>query len=102
MTLHYLTLDRSETDDGLVVLEALASTREEQHAHALAEVQQVLDWAAQRFPHSRGPVEDGGDWDHDLQVHEEAGGWRTVTLTLAASPAFAAAFEAAFLIDEGR
>lgn len=101
MTLHYLVFDRSETDDGLIVLEAMASTRAEQHAAVMAEVQQVLDWAASRFPHGHGPVEDGGDWHHDLQVHEEAGGWRTVTLTLAASAAFAQALEAAFPSDEG-
>lgn len=100
MTLHYLIFERSETDDGLVVLEAMASTRAAQHAAVMAEVQQVLDWAAQRFPHGHGPLEDGGDWHHDLQLSDEPGGWRGVTLTIAASAAFARAFEAAFRLDE--
>jgi hypothetical protein len=39
------------------------------------------------------------DWDHDLQVSEEAGAWHTVTLTLTCSLRFAEAFEAAFVKD---
>lgn len=92
----YLTFDISEGADGVTTLEALASTSAEHHAAVLAEAGQVLDWARQRFPHTQGPVEDGMDWDHDLQVHVEDGGWHAVTLTLSGSPRFVEEFFAAF------
>lgn len=82
MPLQYLTCEVVDTTDGITVLEWLASTRSAQHASALAEAQRVLDWARQHFGRSHGPAEDGGDWDHDLQVQVEADGWHTVALTL--------------------
>ena len=85
-----------KTPDGVITLEALAATPADQHASVLAEVQQVLDWAWQHFPHSHGPLDDGRDWHHDLQVALEDGHWHAVTLTLAASPRFAEALQAAF------
>ena len=96
MPLSYLHFDRSETDDGVSVFEAMASTRAAQQGAVRAEVQQVLDWAARSFPAGPGPLEDGQDWDCHLQVQDEAGGWRTVTLTLTGSAAFAEAFVQAF------
>jgi len=94
--MHYLIFDHSEGADGVVTLDAMASTSAAQHALVMAEVQQVLAWARQRFPHTAGPVEDGMDWDHDLQVSSEDGGWQTVTLTLSASARFAESFFEAF------
>ena len=94
--LHYLSFDLSDNDEGVTTLEALASTSAEHHALVMAEVQQVLDWAWQHFPHTHGPADDGMDWDHDLQVSMEGGGWHAVTLTLTASPRFVEAFCAAF------
>ncbi|MCR5883797.1 hypothetical protein LRS03_13385 [Rhizobacter sp. J219] len=94
--MHYLTFDLSDNDDGVTTLEALASTPAAQHAAVLAEVQQVLDWAWRAFPHTHGPADDGMDWDHDLQVHVEAGDWHSVTLTLTGSARFVEAFVAAF------
>jgi hypothetical protein len=41
-------------------------------------------------------VDDGLDWDHDLQVQVEDGDWHVVSLSLAGSPRFVAAFVAAF------
>ncbi len=93
---HYLTTDLSEGADGVSTLEAMASTPADQHAAVLAEVQQLLDWAWQQFGRSHGPVEDGMDWDHDLQVVVEAGDWHAVTLTLTGSPAFIEAYIAHF------
>jgi hypothetical protein len=92
----YLIFDLSEDTEGVTTLEAVASTRAERHAAVIAEVQQVLDWAWQRYPHTHGPVDEGMDWDHDLQVTIEDGDWHAVTLTLAGSPRFAEAFVAAF------
>ncbi|MEF7612902.1 hypothetical protein V4F39_03195 [Aquincola sp. MAHUQ-54] len=94
--MQYLGFDPSEGADGVTTLEAMASTPAEQHAAVMAEVQQVLEWAWRRFPHTHGPADDGMDWDHDLQVQVEDGGWHTVTLTLTASPRFAQAFVEAF------
>jgi len=92
----YLTFDLSDSTDGITTLEASASTNAAQHAAVLAEAQQVLDWAWRRFPHSHGPVDEGLDWDHDLQVSIEDGDWHAVTLTLTASQHFVDAFFAAF------
>jgi hypothetical protein len=92
----YLSFDLSESADGVMTLEALASTGAEQHDAVLAEAQQVLDWAWQQFPHSHGPADEGMDWDHDLQVGVEGGRWHAVTLTLTGSQRFVDEFFAAF------
>ena len=94
--MHYLDFELSDTDDGVATLDALASTDAHHHAAVMAEVQLVLDWAWHHFPLTHGPVDEGMDWQHDLQVHEEAGGWHTVALTLAGSPRFVDAFCGAF------
>lgn len=94
--MRYLTFDMSDDTEGVATLDAMASTFPEQHAAVMAEVKQVLDWAWHGFPHTHGPVEDGMDWDHDLQVSVEEGGWHTVTLTLVASQRFVEEFVAVF------
>jgi len=88
-TLKYLNFERSEGDDGVYTLEAVASTLAAHHGAVMDEVACVLDWARQRFAHTRGPVEDGNDWDHDLQVVVEGGRWHTVSLTITGSQRFA-------------
>lgn len=94
--MNYLRFDSSDGGDGVTTFEAMAATSADQHAAVMAEVQQVLDWAWCHFPRSHGPTELGLDWDDDLQVRLEAGGWHAVTLTLTGSPAFAEAFFAEF------
>lgn len=94
--MRYLNFDLGEAGEGISTLEAMASTPAAQHGAVMAEVQQVLDWAWRRFPHSHGPADEGHDWDHDLQVVNEDGGWCRVTLALTGSPAFAAEFLARF------
>ena len=96
MPMQFLHFDLSDNDDGVSTLEALASTSAAQHGAVMAEVQQVLDWAWQRFPRSHGPVDDGMDWDHDLQVSVEDGQWHAVTLTLTGSSHFIGEFFGAF------
>ena len=91
-----LTLDTSDNDEGVVTIEALASTPAAQHAAALAEAQAILAWAWHAFPHAHGPADEGGQWDHDLQAGDEGGGWHGVALTLTGTPEFARAFAAAF------
>jgi hypothetical protein len=94
--MNYLRFDTTEVADGILTLEAMASTAAENHAAVMAEVQQVLDWAWGRFPDGHGPVDDGMDWDHDLQVFVEQGDWHTVTLTLTGHPGFVEEFLTAF------
>jgi hypothetical protein len=94
--MQFLTFDLSDSTEGIVTIEALASTSAAQHAAVMAEVRQVLDWAWRAFPHTHGPADDGMDWDHDLQVNVEPGGWHAVTLTLTGSVSFAKEFQAAF------
>ena len=96
IALRWLTLDTSDNDEGVVTIEALASTPEAQHADALAEAQALLGWAWRTFPHTHGPADEGGEWDHDLQAGVEGGGWHAVTLTLTGTQEFAQSFAAAF------
>jgi hypothetical protein len=95
--MRYLTFDLTDSSDDILTLEAMASTREAEHAAVMAEVAQVLAWAQAEFGGRQGPVEDGNAWDHELLVQHEAGGWITVTLTFSASPEFAEALQAAFV-----
>ncbi len=94
--MNYLSFDRSEGAEGVTTLEAMASTAAAQHTAVMAEVQQVMDWAWRHFPDSHGPLDDGGDWDHELQSTLEDGHWRTVTLTLTGTARFIDAFLEAF------
>lgn len=92
----YLSFDLDEVDDGVATLEAMASTLPALHTAVMAEVQQVLGWAWRQFPDAHGPVDDGMDWQHDLQETVEPGGWHTVTLTLTGTRHFVQAFQATF------
>lgn len=98
--MRYLNFDLSESGDGVTTLEAMATTSSEQHAAVMAEVQQVLDWAMRHFPHTQGPVDEGHDWQHDLQVTveggQEVGAWHSVTLTLSGNDSFVTEFLAVF------
>ena len=58
--LRLLTVDVSDNDEGIVTIEAMASTSVERHAAVQAEARQVLDWAWCAFPHTHGPADDGG------------------------------------------
>lgn len=100
--MHYLQFEISDDADGVTTLEAVAATGSDRHPAVLAEAQEVLDWAWRQFPHSHGPIDEGHDWLHDLQVVQEGEGgrWQVVTLTLAASPRFVDAFQAVFGADE--
>ena len=90
--MRYLAFDLTDSSDDILTLDAMASTREAEHAAVMAEVDQVLAWAQAEFGSRRGPVEDGNAWDHELLVQREAGEWITVTLTFSASQEFVDAF----------
>lgn len=91
--MRHLTFDLTDSSDGILTLEAMASTREVEHAAVMAEVAQMLAWAQAAFGGRQGPVEDGFAWDHELLVQHEPGGWITVALTFSAAPEFADAFQ---------
>ena len=99
-SLHWLDFDHTDGSDGILTLEAMASTRETEHAAVMAEVEQVLAWARAAFRGRQGPVEEGHAWDCELLVQHEAGGWITVTLSLSASQEFVDAFALVFEADE--
>ena len=71
MHLQYLDFDFSEDDEGTATWDAMASATPPQWPALLDEVAQVLGWAHDRFAGQRGPVEEGGDWDFDLQCVQE-------------------------------
>ena len=109
--LSYLVFDRSEDEDGNVNWDAMASVSASRVPDLVAEVQAVLAWADAHFKCM--PLDDGGDWDLDLQaqddegqtlpVHWDAGqlqlaaagtGRSTLSLSISGTPQFAQAFDA--------
>lgn len=91
----FLSFDASGDTGGVHTFDALASTTRERHAAVLAEVEEVLAWAARRFPDGPGDLDEGASWCHDLQVSSE-GDWVTVSLSLSGTAAFGEAFAHAF------
>ncbi len=81
MTLHYLIFDASDDGEGTGSWEAMASVRATDLPAVLAEVQAVLAAAERQAPGPRGPLDEGGVWDADLQQHTDDD-WTTVTLVL--------------------
>jgi hypothetical protein len=71
MTLSYLDFDYSEDYEGVGTFDAMASVSPQQWPALQSEVAQVLTWCQQQFPQGPAPLEDGGDWDYDLQGSEE-------------------------------
>jgi hypothetical protein len=68
MDLQLLDFDCSEDAEGVVCWDALAQPAA-RHTHALLqEVSQVLGWAHGLGRPGPGPLEDGADWDFDVQV----------------------------------
>lgn len=100
MSLSYLDFDFSEDTEGVGVFDAMATVGPPHLAAVNAEVEQVLAWANAAFTGRRGPVEDGGEWDYDLQAWQEpatAGApLQTVTLSISGTAAFCAAFRDEF------
>ena len=120
MELHYLECDYSEDDAGHGSFDAMASADPRHLAALQAEVARVLAWAESAFPGARGPLEEGGEWDWELQGVEEVATPRqvrftgealalergrpgaprvTLSLTVGGSAAFCEAFREAFGID---
>lgn len=117
-SLHWLDFDYSEDADGIGSFDAMASAPQSQSAALEAEVARVLAWAAAAFGAPQ-PLEEGGEWDCELQGTRElattldvrwdrrsgtldiqtgaTGAPRlTLSVTLTGTPAFCDAFRQAF------
>lgn len=119
MELHYLDFEFSDDDSGHGSFDAMASVVPQRLAPLLEEVATVLRWAHAGF----GPpaaMDDGGEWDFNLQVVAEpdrplavrydaakgqvelgscgAAARVTLTLTLGGTPAFCSACREAFVL----
>ncbi len=81
MSLHYLIFDASDDGEGTGTWEAMASVRAADLPAVLAEAQAVLAAAERLAPGPRGPLDEGGVWDADVQQHSDDD-WTTVTLTV--------------------
>lgn len=103
MPLKFLEFDYSEDPQGWGTFDAMASVRPDQVAAVRTEVVQVLEWAHAAFAGLQAPLDEGGEWDFNLQEQEEDAGeaaagrsWYTLTLSVVGSPQFCAAFRARF------
>jgi hypothetical protein len=89
MNLHFLEFDCSDDNEGVVCWEALAQPAARHTQDLLTEVAQVLTWTHRFSPRSPGALEDGADWDFDLQIHVDSSPiqvqWDTSTKTLVLS-----------------
>jgi hypothetical protein len=74
-TLHYLDFDFTEDELGHGSFDAMAAAAPTQVAALQEEIARVLDWAHRGFGEP-GPLEEGGEWDFELQ------GLREVATTL--------------------
>lgn len=68
MDLQLLDFDCSEDTEGVVCWDALAQPLPRHNGALLDEVAQVLDWAHGFDAQGPGPLEDGAQWDFDLQA----------------------------------
>ena len=72
MNLQFLDFDCSEDAEGVVSWDALAQPSPRHNEALLHEVAQVLvwahDWTQASVAHGPGPLDDGADWDYDLQA----------------------------------
>ncbi len=71
MVLNYLDFDYCEDEQGWGTFDAVASTLAAQVAAVQAEIIQVLNWAHTAFPNAQAPLDDGGEWDFNLQGQQE-------------------------------
>jgi hypothetical protein len=68
MDLQLLDFDCSEDTEGVVCWDALAQPHPRHNIALLHEVEQVLAWAHGFDAQGPGPLEDGANWDFDLQA----------------------------------
>jgi hypothetical protein len=68
MNLRLLDFDCSEDADGVVCWDALAQPQTHHNSELLQEVSQVLAWAFCYDTQGPGQLEEGANWDFDLQA----------------------------------
>ena len=96
----FLIFDASDDGQGQGTWEAMASVRAERLPQLMAEVHGALALAERRAPGPRGPLEEGGAWDAELQVQDQdAQGWTCVTLSLTGPWAWGEALVAELCAD---
>ena len=99
-SLSYFDFDYSEDELGWGNFDAMASVLLAQRAALHAELAQVLNWAHRAFAHQQAPLDEGGEWDYDLQEHQEVcpptAVRHTLTLSISGTAAFCAAFKQQF------
>ena len=71
MALKYLDFDYSEDGQGTGTFDAMASVTPDQLAAVHADIARVLDWAHASFPDAQGDLDEGGEWDCDLESQQE-------------------------------
>jgi len=81
MALDYLIFDASDDGQGTGSWEAMASVLAADLPAVMAEATAVEAAAQADAPGPRGPLDEGGGWDLDVQTARE-GDWTSVTLTL--------------------
>jgi hypothetical protein len=118
--LHYLEFDYTEDEHGHGSFDAMAAAAPAQLPALQAEVATVLDWAQAQFG-APGPLDEGGEWDCELQGVREVATtlhvqWRagaglqlqpgtsgaprvTLSVTLTGTPAFCEALRDTFALQ---
>ncbi|MBP6219925.1 hypothetical protein [uncultured Limnohabitans sp.] len=86
MDLRLLDFDCSEDADGVVCWDALAQPQTHHNSALLQEVSQVLAWAFCFDAQGPGSLEDGANWDFDLQATLHPSGQPPVTAVITFSP----------------
>lgn len=86
MDLRLLDFDCSEDADGVVCWDALAQPHTGHNNALLQEVSQVLAWAFGFDTQGPGPLEDGANWDYDLQATLHPNGQPPLTAHITFSP----------------
>ncbi len=103
MSLQFLEFDHSEDAGGTGTFDAMASVRQAQLVALRAEIAGVLDWAETEFSGQRAPLDEGGEWDVDLQEQTDGASppWHVLTISISGSAAFCAAFVRRFGLGDG-
>lgn len=122
MVLKYLEFDYSEDAEGTGTFDAMAAVAPGQVTAVQTEIAAVLDWAQRQFPNAQGDLDDGAEWDFDLESQQE---WvvdeglaydlqarrftthpvppgqprHTLTLSISGTAQFCEAFRLAFALD---
>ena len=71
MALNYLDFDYCEDEHGWGTFDAVASTLPAQVKAVHAEIAGVLEWAHAAFANVQAPLDEGGEWDFNLQGQQE-------------------------------